>query len=358
MLLLSVTFGSRAQSPWLLGFEKTAKNPILTADSTYTFQDPISNKTVRWQRADVFNPGAIVKQDTVFLLFRAEDNPKAHIGGRTSRIGLAYSLNGIDFTKFPEPVLYPARDKYAPYDHPGGIEDPRVVELDDGSYLLLYTSWNGKTARLSTATSINLRDWIKHGPIFNTAHEGKFKDIWSKSGSVLTELKDGRLVAKRIHGKYVMYWGERFVNVAYSEDGIHWDPQVDEDGELLNVFAPSPNEFDSDLTEAGPPALYTDQGILFLYNGKNLNGKGASSAVPKGTYCGGQALFDAQDPTKLLDRLPEPYICPSLPHELTGQYTAGTTFTEGLVYFKNQWFLYYGTADSMVGLAVKKADGQ
>jgi predicted GH43/DUF377 family glycosyl hydrolase len=43
-----------------------------------------------------------------------------------------------------------------------------------------------------------------------------------------------------------------------------------------------------------------------------------------------------------------------LPHEMTGQYSSGTTFSEGLVFFRGKWFLYYGTADSFVGLAIKE----
>ena len=42
---------------------------------------------------------------------------------------------------------------------------------------------------------------------------------------------------------------------------------------------------------------------------------------------------------------------PELPYEKTGQYAAGTTFAEGLVWFHNQWFLYYGCADSLVAVA-------
>jgi predicted GH43/DUF377 family glycosyl hydrolase len=121
----------------------------------------------------------------------------------------------------------------------------------------------------------------------------------------------------------------------------------------LHVLTPSIGEFDSHLTEPGPPALYTENGILLLYNGKNLSGEGASTKVAEGTYCGGQALFDIKEPSRLIKRLQEPFICPSLPHETSGQYKAGTTFIEGLVFYKNKWFLYYGTADSMVGLAVK-----
>jgi len=63
-------------------FYKPAENPVLSADSSFTFTDPIKNETVRWQRADVFNPAAIVKDNKVFLLYRSEDNPAAILGGR------------------------------------------------------------------------------------------------------------------------------------------------------------------------------------------------------------------------------------------------------------------------------------
>ncbi|MBT8183999.1 MAG: glycoside hydrolase family 130 protein [Eudoraea sp.] len=339
---------------WMLGFEKTDKNPIMAADSSFVFLDPITKQSVQWQKADVFNPGAIVRNDTVFMLFRAEDNPDAILGGRTSRIGLAYSVDGINFTKYREPVLLPEDDEFQQWDHPGGVEDPRVVETTEGNYLMLYTSWNNKVARLSVATSSDLKNWQKHGPVFKDSHNGKFLNIWSKSGAVVTELVNGRLIAKKIDGKYLMYWGELFVNLATSVDGINWEPMLNSEGELLHVFDPTLNDFDSHLVEPGPPALYTEDGILLFYNGKNLSGEGASDQYPEGTYCGGQALFDKDDPSQLLARLNTPFICPSLPHEISGQYKAGTTFIEGLVYFKEKWFLYYGTADSMVGLAVKQ----
>lgn len=353
-VILITIFSLQSQEPWLLNFEKTDLNPILTADSSFVFHCPIGETEVAWQQADVFNPAAIVKSDTVFLLFRAEDNPAAILGGRTSRIGLAFSLDGIHFNKFPKPVFYPDKDGYQQWDYPGGVEDPRVVELEDGTYLMLYTSWNRDIARLSSAHSTDLRNWTKYGPVFRQAHEGRFLDTWSKSGSVITEMRKGRLIAKKIDGKYWMYWGETFVNLAFSEDGKQWIPLLDSQDNLLRVFEPTAGAFDSHLTEPGPPALYTNTGILLLYNGKNLSGEGASSTVPEGTYCGGQVLFERNDPAQLKARLTKPFICPSLPHEISGQYKAGTTFIEGLVYFKQQWFLYYGTADSMIGLAVKK----
>lgn len=80
---------------------------MLLADSSSTFFCPVEQKTVRWQLADVFNPAAVTRNDSIFLLFRAEDNPAAGIGGRTSRIGLAVSADGLHFQKYEQPVLYP-----------------------------------------------------------------------------------------------------------------------------------------------------------------------------------------------------------------------------------------------------------
>lgn len=350
-LLISCSSGKN-ETPWLQGFHKPEENPILTADSFFVFTDPISQQQVQWQRADVFNPAAVVKGDSIYLLFRAEDNPVATLGHRTSRIGLAASADGIRFKKFMKPVLYPDSSENMQWDYPGGVEDPRVVETEDGHYVMLYTSWNYQTARLSAASSDDLFHWHKHGPVFAKAHEGRFLDRWSKSGSVITKLENGRLTAAKINGKYWMYWGEDFVNLAYSDNLLDWYPLLNEKDELLRVMETRPNKFDSRLTEPGPPALLTDRGILLLYNGKNDEENQADPQIPKGMYSGGQALFDKNDPAKLISRMDKPFIKPDLPHEITGQYKAGTTFIEGLVWFHDKWFLYYGTADSMVGLAI------
>lgn len=357
ILILAVFFmlacsANKEQEPWMLNFQKTAINPVLMADSSFVFIDPLKDEPVNWQKADVFNPAAIVRNDTLFVLFRAEDNPDAILGRRTSRIGLAKTIDGLHFEIHPEPVLFPDGESTSQWDVPGGIEDPRIVQTQDGLYVMTYTSWNYDTARLSVATSLDLYHWEKHGPVFQKAYSGRFLDVWSKSGSIVVRLEKDRLVTAKVKGKYWMYWGEDFVNVAVSENLIDWTPYVDEKGELLRVMDARSGFFDSRLVEPGPPALLTEQGILLFYNGKNAEDERAWSELPRGTYSGGQALFDAHNPLIYLDRLDKPFIHPDLPHEISGQYKAGTTFIEGLAFYRGKWFLYYGTADSMVGLAV------
>ena len=144
-------------------------------------------------------------------------------------------------------------------------------------------------------------------------------------------------------GKYWMYWGEKFVNVATSTDLINWEPMLDEKGDFLKVITPREGKFDSDLTECGPPAIMTDKGILLLYNGKNKSGAEGDTLYTANSYCAGQALFDAKDPTKLIDRLDKPFYIPESDFEKSGQYPAGTVFIEGLVFHNQKWYLYYGS---------------
>lgn len=337
-----------------LNFTKAEKNPVLSADSSYTFICPVQKRSVQWQKADVFNPAAIVKDGKIHMLFRAEDNPDARLGRRTSRIGLATSEDGLHFEIHPVPVLYPDSGAFLRYDYPGGCEDPRVVVTKEGLYVMAYTAWNQETARLSIAFSKDLIHWEKKGPAFATAYDGKYLDLWSKSGSMITRLNGDRQVLEQIDGKYWMYWGEQFINLAWSENLYDWYPAEDEGGELEAIVETRPGYFDSNLTECGPPAVITDEGIVLLYNGKNSDGEGATPDLPRGTYSVGKLVFNPSQPEELWFRSDTCLLKPTLPHEITGQYKSGTTFAEGLVRFKSKWYLYYGTADSYVGLAIEE----
>jgi predicted GH43/DUF377 family glycosyl hydrolase len=120
---------------------------------------------------------------------------------------------------------------------------------------------------------------------------------------------------------------------------------------MISVMKPRKGFFDSGLTEIGPQSVLTKNGIVVFYNGKNSDAIDGDPSIPKGAYCGGQALFEAKDPTHYITRLDAPYIKPIFPWKTGGLYKDGTTFTEGLVLFHNQWFMYFGASDSFVGVA-------
>ena len=238
------------------------------------------------------------------------------------------------------------------YEWPGGCEDPRVVATEDGTYVVGYHAWDRKLSCNCFATSKDLKTWVKHGPAFAEAYDGKFSSMWTKAAAILTKVMNGKLVATKIDGKYFMYWGEQKVYAATSEDLVNWKPLLDDNGNLKVMFTPRDGFFDSHLTECGPPAILTEKGIILIYNGRNSTGENRDKRFNAGTYSAGQVLFDTQDPTKVLARLDEPFFKPEAIYEKSGQYVEGTVFVEGLVYFKKKWFLYYGCADSKVGVAI------
>jgi predicted GH43/DUF377 family glycosyl hydrolase len=267
-----------------------------------------------WEAKDVFNPAAWTDGEAVYLLYRAED--RKGLPGRefTSRLGLARSADGLHFTRHPEPVMEAAE----PYEMPGGCEDPRLVRID-GRFYLTYTAYDGQTARLCLATASDLHSWSRLGPLF--PERG-----WTKSGAILDQ---------PIGGRYWMYFGDTHLWAAHSADFQHWEVVE------APVLSPRPGMFDSRLVEPGPPPLLTPEGIWLIYN----------SADAELRYAVSQVLFAADDPTRVLWRADVPLLEPTTADEIEGQVPR-VVFAEGLVRFRDEWLLYYGMADSRIGVAV------
>lgn len=367
LLSFSVTVSSAENNvgtenkKWVLGpfVRPDKKNPVISPLET-SFYCPMRKVYVKWEESDTFNPAAVLRDGSIIVMYRAEDNSAKGIGQRTSRIGYAESEDGITMVRRKEPVLYPAEDNNRQYEWNGGCEDPRVVVSEEGMYVMLYTGWNRDNKniavrpRLCVAISNDLLHWEKKGHPFARSVHPEFRDMECKSASIITKIKNGKIVAAKVNGKYWMYFGEQAVCAATSVDLVNWEPVTDENGNLLKLILPREGCFDSQLTECGPPALLTEDGIVLIYNGKNAVGNKGDINYPKGTYAAGQILFDADNPINVVDRLDKPFFWPQADFEKSGQYPDGTVFTEGLVYKDGKLYLYYGCADSHVAVAVCK----
>jgi predicted GH43/DUF377 family glycosyl hydrolase len=357
---------------WALG-PFSAPERVLDDRPAVSFTCPVSNAEIAWAAKDVFNPAAVVCDGRVCLLVRAEDHVGRYAG--TSRIGLATSADGRRFELEPEPVLAPGDDRWQAWEWPGGCEDPRVVESPDGGYVCTYTAFDGKVGSLFVASSSDLRRWTKHGPAFaKTA----YVRLPSKAGAIVTELKDGRLVAARVDGRFWMYWGEGVIYAATSDDLIAWTPleidtapdryltwrpasearpaswRIDRAPGVMGlhpIAGPRRRRFDSLLTEPGPPAVLTDQGIVLIYNGAN-HFEAGEPHTPARAYQPGQILLDAADPTAVIARMREPFLRID-PAEAQGQ-VGNVCFAEGLVASKGAWRLYVGLADSRLGVSTAR----
>ena len=273
-----------------------------------------------FEAAGVFNP-AVVKDGSRFvMLYRAQDTHGI------SRLGYASSTDGVTFMRQAEPALSPE----AEYERGGGVEDPRLVRIED-LYYLTYTAYNGKDAQLALATSRDLRRWDRKGVIL-PAYKGRWNVNWTKSGAILPQ---------RIGGRYWMFYmadakdAHDQTGIAYSTDLITWTEALDHP-----LLPRRPGRFDSRVVEPGPPPILTPDGVLLLYNG----------ADDRLVYRTGWALFDRDDPTRLLARSDEPLFEPMTDWEKIGQ-VPNVVFVEGLVVEAGRWLVYYGAADKHVGVA-------
>ncbi len=135
---------------WINSFQKYGLNPILAPQGD------------SWEGRAVFNPAAWTNEKEVYLLYRAEEIHQDKRIVSMSRIGLAISDDGFQFTRVPYPVMEPTET----YENFGGCEDPRIVRIENKFYMT-YTAYDGKIARLALAISEDLRSWQKIGPVIS-----------------------------------------------------------------------------------------------------------------------------------------------------------------------------------------------
>lgn len=348
--------GRNSLPDWAIGYflEQEDASPVVREDASAVFYCPAIDKNVNWEKGGLSHPSATVQNGKVVLLYQAEDETKDKEGRSISRIGYAVSADGLSFQKAKTPVLYPNRDSEVGHEWLGGCEDPRVAVTKDGTYVMFYTQSNRYTSRLAVALSKDLKSWTKYGPIFEEAYNGKYYNISTTSASIVTKVTDDKQVIEKVDGRYYMYWGDSHIYAATSDNLIDWKPIEDENGELEKVLSPRQNSFDSRSVACGPSAILTEKGIVLLYNGKNKEGEMGSQEYSECIVAGGQALFDAKKPDKLIARLNEPFI---LPKETANSNKKDSIrehkiFIQSLVYFKNQWYLYYGDKNSEISVAI------
>ena len=102
--------------------------------------------------------------------------------------------------------------------------------------------------------------------------------------------------------------------------------------------------FDEFVVEPGPPPVVTEEGILLVYNASDR----------KINYSAAWALFDKNDPTKVLARADKPIFGVEQKWEQVGQ-VPNVVFVEGLVRQGKRWLFYYGGADKYLGVAEARA---
>lgn len=285
--------------------ERCDKNPI------------ISTKDVPFACSKVLNPAAVKYKNKYYLLLRVQDLQAI------SHFALATSDNGVDF-KISENsenyYVFSPSTKYVAEDR--GVEDPRITRINKKNYVT-YTAYSKYGTSVGLAETTNFKRFKRLGIILSP------------------DDKDAVLLPEKIKGKYVLYHRpthSKSVWICNSPDLIHW-------GEHKPVLSPNIRSWDSEKVGAGAVPFKTEKGWLHIYHG-----------VRGGIYRLGVALFDLEDPSKLIRRSKNYILAPEKNYETIGEIP-NVVFTCGAILENDgEIKIYYGAADTSICLGTTKLE--
>ena len=313
-----------------------------------------------FENESVLNPAVIREGNNVHLFYRAVQQ-----GGRSS-IGYC-RMDGpmLVSERWTKPLLVSELEYES-----NGIEDPRIVKIDD-TYYLTYTAYDGINAQGALAISTNLQNFEKQGIIVPPISYVEFvyllesaervddkyyrnhkfyyqqKDIANKKETLIWD-KDIVFFPRRINGKLCFLQrirpGIQIVEINELKDLTKefWENY------FLNfknyiVMNPSNNKHESKYIGGGCPPIETEHGWLLIYHGVEET---ENSLI----YSACAALLNLDDPSKEISRLSYPLFLPEHEWELNGKVN-NVVFPTGTSIFGDTLYIYYGAADEQIACA-------
>jgi predicted GH43/DUF377 family glycosyl hydrolase len=318
-----------------------------------------------WESLAVLNPAVIYDEERqrFIMLYRASGNDTEHY----IQLGLATSEDGFHFKRESDKPCF-AVD---PSDADGGcIEDPRLVRID-GIYYMTYAGrafppgkyWLpleeftklGYARPVLPESAPNLaRANLTVSYLASTRDFKTFKRLGRITDSRYDD-RDVLIFPERVNGKFVRISRPKFkdgrvkmpsVWITYGEDLLEWgEPELLFTGEEW---------WETARIGAACPPIKTDKGWLMLYHG--VDGKVDDMYKGMhGTYRVGAVLLDRDNPSKILGRTKTFFMEPEGAFEKVGLagyvvFPTGSVLKDGVLY------IYYGCADSVIGVCTADID--
>lgn len=317
--------------------------------------EPTSNE---FENSGVLNPSIVQKGDDLHLFYRAVQ------AGNKSSIGYAKLSGPMKIVeRYSHPVIVPEHEYESQ-----GVEDPRIVWFEeDQAYYLFYAAYDGKNARGAYAVSKDLKTFEKKGlvtpPIpYERASEllghmvidrayyefAEYMTEYRGDGTVLLWEKDHFLLPKKINGKYAMIhrilpdiqviYFDKFEDLTNYHFWEHYLAHLSDYIVLKRHYL-----HESRNIGGGAPLIELSEGYLMIYHAVENTTLGK-------VYHAGAALLHKDDPTHVIGQLDHPLFSPTEEWEKKGE-VGNVVFPTGTARFDDRIYVYYGAADSRIGVA-------
>jgi beta-1,2-mannobiose phosphorylase / 1,2-beta-oligomannan phosphorylase len=317
--------------------ERYKKNPIL-----------VPNEANWWESKAVFNCAILHYENKFHMLYRAIGEYERYI----SRIGYASSTDGYSFARSNHIALEPTQD-YEQY----GIEDPRMVEIDNQVYItyVILSAYvtDGAIVEASTAlaTTTDFLKYTRLGVITTKGSNNKdvvlFPEKMSQQQQQQSSVLSSPSSSNNTDGAGKYFFLHRPSGWIGSKYGVNKPSIWLGEGNALTNFEKhtlllKPEEDWEELkVGAGPPPIKTTTGWLVIYHGVSRDK----------VYRAGAALLDLHDPSKIIGRTKTPILEPKEPYEKFGDINNVVFPTGACVVDNDKLFVYYGGADRVCCLA-------
>ena len=301
-------------------FLRSLNNPIIVPDKNHP-----------WEAQATFNPATIYLENKTHILYRAlsMDN--------TSTVGYASTKDGFFINeRSPEPIYVPREDFELKKIAGGnsGCEDPRLTKIGKNIYMC-YTAFDSIGPPRVAITSITVKNflakkWEWEKPILITP--AGFDD---KDTCIFSEKTNGKYFILHRVGEEIC--GDYIKSLDFKKETIR---------KCIRIMGPRINSWDSSKVGISAPPIKTEYGWLLLYHGVSKS---------HSTYRIGAVLLDLKDPAIVLARSADPIFEPEEQYEKVGVVN-NVVFPCGMVERKGILYIYYGGADTVVGVATIELD--
>ena len=307
-----------------------AGNPIITRTNIPDIAPHLIDVT------SVFNPGAVKFNDQYLLMLRVQNR------GRESFMLTASSSDGTNFKVDEHIVNFKGLDRVK--DTIYHCYDARITFLE-GSYYIMFAMDMDAGCRLGLAQTNDFRSFDFLGIV---------SDDDNRNGVLFPEKIDGNYVRFDRPNRIKLEGGPVSGNaicMSISEDLMHWT--------FAGTVISGRFHYWDERVGAGPQPIKTKLGWIQIYHGIAEH-FGSSSIYQAGVF-----LCDLKDPLKVIGRSRYNILEPRELYELTGQ-VPNVVFPSGAIVEKvdelgfaredSRVNIYYGAADTCVGLAVTTID--
>ncbi|MDT3345522.1 glycoside hydrolase family 130 protein [Microbacterium aquilitoris] len=320
----------------------------------------------------VLNPGSGRGPDGELYLL-----PRLVADGNVSRVGLARVVveDGVPTRVEREGVVLEPDRGWERGVGNAGVEDPRVTWIETlGLHVMTYVAYGPLGPRTAIAVSSDLREWRRLGPALFRYQDDLDMDLnlfHNKDTVFFPEpvtAPDGREALAVLHrpmwdlGETKPGQGVRVPAGVEDERQSIWIsyiPLADVRDDLAALtlweqhrFVAGPEfPFEALKIGGGPPPRRIPEGWLVLHHGVTGVLESAFAQQQKVNYAAGALILDADDPSTVVARTPEPLLAPETDDERSG-IVPNVVFPTAIEEVDGRLFVFYGMADSKIGVAL------